>query len=121
VISTHDGTTYDKLGIEGADYNLYVVGSDRPDDVAVSGGGGSVYTWTGSERVVREDTGDADLRDVEVEDTTGLTVGGGGTIFRRDATGWTQEQTPVGENLRGTILGAPDVAVGAGGTVLENP
>ena len=64
---------------------------------------------------------DDDLRDVEVEDTSGLAVGGGGTVFRRDATGWTQESTPVGENLRGTILGAPDVAVGAGGTVLVNP
>jgi hypothetical protein len=62
------------------------VDSDRPDDVTVSGGGGSVYTWTGSEWV-REDTGDADLRDVEVEHTTGLTVGGGGTIFRREASG----------------------------------
>jgi hypothetical protein len=49
-----------------------------------------------------------------------LTCGGGGAVFRRDSTGWTQEQTPVGDNLKAVHRGHVDYAVGAGGTVLEN-
>jgi hypothetical protein len=73
VLQTDDGGTWDKLGIEDADYNFYGVDSDGTDDVWVSGGGGSVYRWNGSEWR-RENLGDADLRDVEVEGGDGLTV-----------------------------------------------
>jgi hypothetical protein len=118
VFATDDGTTYDKLGIEGADYNLYGVDSDGADDVTVSGGGGSIYNWDGSEWV-REDTGDPGLRDVDASGEAALTCGGGGAVFRRDSTGWTQEQTPVGDNLKAVHRGHVDYAVGAGGTVLE--
>lgn len=118
VFATTDGTTYETLGIENADYNLYGVDSDAPDDVAVSGGGGSVYNWNGAQWI-REDTGDAGLRDVEAAGTPGLTVGGGGAVFRRDDGGWRQERTPVGDNLTAVLRGAVDVAVGAGGTVIE--
>ena len=43
VFATDDGSTYDRLGIENANYNFYGVDSNGFDDVTVSGGGGSVY------------------------------------------------------------------------------
>jgi len=119
VLYTEDGSTWDKLGIENADYNFYGVDSDGFDDVWVSGGGGSVYRWNGSEWR-RADNGDAGLRDVEIESGEGLTVGGGGAVFDRDAgDGWAQEQTPTGANLKGVVRGDIDIAVGAGGSIIE--
>jgi hypothetical protein len=121
VFATDDGETWDKLGIEDADYNFYGVDSDGADDVAVSGGGGSVYDWNGSEWV-REDNGDPDLRDVEADGTAALAVGAGGAVFRRTDQGWHQESTPVGSNLRAVtdVYSDTEIAVGAGGTVLEH-
>jgi hypothetical protein len=82
VFASSDGATWSKLGIENANYNFYGVDADGSDDVWVSGGGGTVYYWDGSEWV-REDTGDASLRDIEIDDecTSGLAVGGGGAVF----------------------------------------
>ncbi len=124
VFRTDDGATYEKMGIENANYNFYGVDSDSSADVTVSGGGGSVYRWNGSEWR-RSDTGDAGLRAVERGDDGGLTVGGGGKIYRYDGDEWVQESTPVGANLEGVLRGRDagsgrDVAVGASGTVLEN-
>lgn len=123
VFATRDGTTWDKLGIEDADNNLYGVDSDAFTDVTVSGGGGTIWNWNGSEWR-REDTGDVSLRDISVSSTPGLTVGGGGVVFRRSDDGWSQEQTPVGDNLKGVLLGADfnyprDIFVGAGDTAIE--
>ena len=117
VFVTGDGTSWDKLGIADANYNFYGVDSDAADDVAVSGGGGSVYDWNGSEWV-RADTGDASLRDIEVDGDEGLTVGGGGAVFRLDGE-WSREETPTGANLKAVLRGKPDIAVGASGTVVE--
>jgi hypothetical protein len=119
VLATNDGATWDKLGIADANVNFYGVDSDADDDVAVSGGGGMVWNWNGSQWR-SEDTGDAGLRDVEVEGTPGLAVGGGGKVYRRDAKGWSQEATPIGDNLKAVLRGDVEVAVGAGGTVIEN-
>jgi hypothetical protein len=119
VLYTKDGVTWDTLGIENANYNFYGVDSDGFDDVWVSGGGGSIYRWNGSEWR-RADNGDAGLRDVEVESGEGLTVGGGGKVFDRDAgVGWDAEQTPTGANLKAVVRGDVDIAVGAGGTIVE--
>ena len=120
VFVTDDGSTWEKVGIADANNNFYGVDSDGADDVTVVGGGGTVSHWNGSQWV-REDTGDAALRDVEMDGETGLAVGGGGAVYRRDADGWTQEATPSGSNLKGVVDVADGVelAVGASATVLE--
>jgi hypothetical protein len=119
VFVTDDGVTWDKVGLENADYNFYGLESNAPDDIWVSGGGGSVYHWNGSEWT-REDTGDASLRDITVSaDSSGLTVGDGGVAFERRSGRWAATETPVGQNLTSLARGALDVAVGSGGTVLE--
>ncbi|PSQ03408.1 hypothetical protein BRC95_09185 [Halobacteriales archaeon QS_5_68_33] len=118
VLYTEDGATWDKLGIADANYNFYGVDSDGADDVWVSGGGGSVYRWNGSEWV-RRDTGDASLRDIEVAGGDGLTVGGGGKVYARGEDGWVAETTPTGENLKAVVRSDPAIAVGAAGAIIE--
>ena len=120
VFSTGDGVTWDKLGIEDADYNFYGVDSDGADDVRVAGGGSSIYDWNGGEWT-RADTGDADLRDVTVtdDDSAGLAVGGGGAAFERADGKWRATTTPTGANLKAIVRGSTDIAVGASGTILE--
>jgi len=119
VFVTDDGSTWETVGIADANHNFYGVDADATDDLTVVGGGGTAYHWNGSQWR-REDTGDASLRDVELSGERGLAVGGGGGVFRRDADGWAQEATPAGSNLK-AVVDADDteIAVGAGGTVLE--
>jgi len=121
VLYTKDGATWDTLGIENANNNFYGVDSDGFDDVWVSGGGGTIFHWNGSEWI-RSDTGDAGQRDIEVAGAdSGYVVGGGGKVFDRDDRKWTQDATPTGENLKAVVRlgGESAVAVGAAGTVVE--
>jgi len=118
VFVTGDGVTWDRLGIADANYNFYGLDSDGADAVHVSGGGGSIYDWNGSEWR-RASTGDADLRDVTVDGGDGLAVGGGGAAFEFDGGTWRATTTPTGANLKAVVRGDTDIAVGASGTILE--
>jgi hypothetical protein len=122
VFSTEDGTTWDKLGIADADVNFYGVDSDGADDVWVAGGGGRVRHWDGSQWTA-VDTGDAGLRDIEVAPAgdAGYTVGGGGKLYAVEDGRWVRQSTPTGQNLQAVVRAGldVDVAVGAGGTVIE--
>jgi len=120
VFETADGGVYGKTGIADANVNFYGVDSDGADDVWVCGGGATVFRWNGS-RWRTADLGDASLRDIEVDDAdgAGLTVGGGGTVFEFDGSAWRRLDTPIGQNLEAVVRGDRDVAVGAGGTVIE--
>lgn len=121
VFATENGESWDKIGIEDADNDLFGLGSDGADDVTVSAGGGSVWNWDGTQWT-RETAGTTGLRDVETSDRPGLTVGGGGAVFRRDDSGWNREETPTEENLEGVTMldNSPEIAVGAGGTAIEH-
>jgi len=116
VFETDDGSTWGKIGIEDANENFYGVDPDGPADVWVCGGGGMIHHWNGSEWTPA-DTGDAALRDIEVEGGDGWTVGGG-EVYQYDGT-WTQTETPTGQNLNAVVRGDPGIAVGAGGTIIE--
>ena len=118
VFETADGSTWERRGIADANNDFYGVDADATDEVWISGGGGTVYRrddagW------IRADTGDAGLRDVEVEGGEGLTVGGGGAAFALVDSRWEATETPTGANRRALALGDPDIAVGAGGAVIE--
>jgi len=132
---TQDGATWNKIGLADANVNFYGVvsrgatarqtesddvDSDGADDVWVAGGGGMLFQWNGS-RWIPTDTGDAGLRDIEVTDAddAGLAVGGGGAVYDLTADRWSQQATPTGSNLTAVVRGSPDIAVGAGGTILE--
>jgi len=118
VFATDDGTTWEAIGIEDADVTFYGLDSDAADDVTVSGGNGSVFTYDGSQWTV-ESLGDPDLRDVETAGGAGYAVGGGGAVFERDGDDWSRNDTPTGENLLAVATGSPDIAVGSSGTVIE--
>jgi len=118
VFDTDDGSTYDRIGLQDANVNLYGVDADAADDVWVSGGGGMVFRYDGA-GWTPTDTGDADLRDIEVENGAGYTVGGGGKLYALADGVWTAQQTPTGANLSAVALGPTDIAVGASGVVLE--
>jgi len=120
VFHTRDGSTWDEIGLADANVNFYGVDSDGADDVRVSGGGGMVFHWDGVEWTP-SDTGDAGLRDVEVEGGDGLTVGGGGKVYALEDGEWKQQTTPTGQNLKAVLRESdPEIAVGAGGTIIEH-
>jgi len=118
VFGTADGTTWEPTGVEDADSSFAGLDADGFDDVLVVGGSGALLTYDGVEwRTDR--LGDNDLHDVETDNGTGYAVGGSGTVFeRRDGT-WSEMATPSGQNLLAVATGEPDIAVGAGGEVLE--
>ncbi len=134
VFETTDGETWEPIGLQDANVNFYGVvsrsvtahqtesddvDSDTRDDVWVSGGGGMVFHYDGSQWT-SSDTGDATLQDVEVDGDGGFTVGGGGKLYEYDGERWTAVDTPTGANLKAVLQASPDVAVGADGTVLEH-
>lgn len=118
VFRTDDGTTWNRIGIENANVNFYGVDADAADDVTVSGGNGVLQAWNGASWT-KTDVGDAGLRDVTVDGTTGYTVGGGGVVFAADGDEWTRERTPTGSNLSAVVDADTAVAVGASGTIIE--
>jgi hypothetical protein len=119
VFETTDGETWEPIGLQDANVNFYGVDSDARDDVWVSGGGGMVFHYDGSQWT-SSDTGDATLQDVEVDGDGGFTLGGGGKLYEYDGERWTAVDTPTGANLKAVLRADPDVAVGADGTVLEH-
>lgn len=121
VFQTTDGESWTTIGIDSADGSFFGVDGEATDDVTVSASDGTLHAWNGSEWS-DEQVHTVDLRDVAVDGESGLTVGGSGTVLRRSGGGWSQEPTDTGENLEGVsqVGRSPEIAVGAGGTVLEH-
>ena len=120
VFETTDGLTWEKRGVADADSDFYAVDSDGSDQVWIAGGNGTIYrrddaAW------VRSDAGDASLRDIEVGDDgeMGIAVGSGGAVRTFTDGRWTVSESPTGANLKALLRGDPDIAVGAGGVVIE--
>jgi len=118
VFATADGTAYDRIGIPDVNGSFYGVDSDGPEDVWVAGDDGVVYrydcAWT------KTSLGDPTLRDIEVEDGVGYTVGESGRVFEYASGSWSEETTETGQNLRAVDGGTPNVAVGDASTVITD-
>ena len=120
VYATTDGKTWSRTGIADADVGFQGIDADASDDVWVAGGGSMVFHWNGS-NWTPTNLGDAGLMDIEVaeDDQRGYTAGKSGAIYVFDGSDWTRQETPTGQNLMSIIQGAPAIAVGTSGTVLE--
>lgn len=132
VFATGDGVRFlPKATITDASA-FHGIDSKGPNDVIVCGTKGQIHflrsdglAWIGS------DLGSASLRDVAVDGTGresgGLAVGLNGVIFRRHRDRWMRQETPTRRHLYAVVQGgnrnvpggSPDIAVGAGGTILE--
>ncbi len=118
VFATDDGITWEPIGIEDADVTFYGLDSDAADDVAVSGGNGTVLTYDGVDWTP-DALGDAVLTDIDTDGDTGLVVGGGGVVQELTPDRRVVRDTPTGENLTAVDRDEDAVVVGAGGTVLR--
>ncbi|QAU12422.1 hypothetical protein EKH57_06645 [Halorubrum sp. BOL3-1] len=118
VFATDDGVTWTAIGIEDADVTFYGLDSDAEDDITVSGGNGSVFTYDGGQWTP-DVLGDADLTDVETDGESGPTVGNGGVIQELTSEDRYLLQTPTGENLNAVDVDDNAVVVGSSGTVLR--
>ena len=116
------GKKWKRIGIDFAGGAFYDVASVGPKDVNVAGGGGIVYRYDGfrwTPHVI--DDGRQAIRAIDRDGTAGLAAGSGGKTYERQSTGqWKRFQTPVATKLKGVSRGKThDVAVGAGGTIVE--
>ena len=118
VFETDDGTTYNRIGVPNANNSLYGIDSDGSDDVWAVGGGGTVQRYNGAWR--RTNLGNLTLRDIEIEDESGYTIGESGRVFEYAGGSWNENTTDTGQNLKGIVLGSPNVAVGASGIAIVN-
>ena len=116
--ATDDGTTYEKIGVADSNVSFYGVDSDGPADVWVAGGGGVVYHYDGAWR--KTVLGDPTLRDIEIDNRGGYTVGQSGRVFEYKGNSWREETTETGQNLRAIATGRPNVAVGDSSTVITD-
>ncbi|WP_224270851.1 hypothetical protein [Haloprofundus salinisoli] len=120
---TADGQSdggWSDIGIENAQVNFHdLYASERA--LLVSGGGGLVYRY---DRLCGGWTpvavGESALFAIDCRDESAVAVGGGGTIYHRQADeGWSERSSPVESKLRSVALGDVDVAVGNGGAIVE--
>ncbi|TKX60039.1 hypothetical protein EXE44_00635 [Halorubrum sp. SS7] len=118
VFVTDDGVTWNAIGIEDANVTFYGLDSDAPDDVAVSGGNGTVLTYDGA-NWTPDALGDADLVDVETDGEAGYVVGSGGVVQELTADDRFALDTPTGENLNAVDVDGDAVVVGNSGLVLR--
>jgi photosystem II stability/assembly factor-like uncharacterized protein len=122
--TTDGGDSWASIGIDGGSVGLYGVSAAAPDDIVVAAGGGTVFRYNGAVWT-KLWAGENKLYSVDYagEESWGLAVGSGGSLYGHSADGWEPRETPVTTSLYGvardTTGSYPDVAVGGGGTVVE--
>ncbi len=108
------------IGVKNAQVNFFDVLADE-NRLLVTGGGGRVYrydrpcgNWTPVE------VGKGAVHGIAERESKLVVVGASGRVYERlSGEGWTRTATPSEDDLRDVTLGDVDVAVGAGGTILE--
>jgi hypothetical protein len=120
--TTNGGMKWQRIGIDFAGGAFFDIASVGPKDVNVAGGNGIVYRYDGfrwTPHVI--DDGKQAIRGIDRDGPAGLAAGSGGKTYERRSAGeWKRFQTPVATKLTSVARGKThDVAVGAGGTIVE--
>ncbi len=121
--TTDGGVEWTRIGIDFAGQNFFDIASVGMEDVNVAGGGGIVYRYDGfrwTPHVI--DDGRQAIRSIDRDGEKGLAAGSGGKVYERRSAGqWRRTVTSVETQFRGVSRGSNgvDVAVGAGGTIVE--
>lgn len=116
--TTDGGESYEKIGIEGANTDFADLAA--AEELVVAGGDGSVFRYDGTNWTTLRASEEV-LSAIDLVEGTGLAAGDGGTVCELKGGDWGPTETPVENDLRGVAVGdgGPDIAVGAGGTVIE--
>lgn len=119
VFAETDGE-WEDVGIRNAQVDFSDLHATE-DTLLVAGGDGLVYRYDRAcENWTPVAAGSAMLYGIDRADDETLAVGASGRVYRRGPQdGWTRVESPVEEDLRAVALGETDVAVGAGGVVIE--
>ena len=122
--TTDGGESWERIGIDFAGGAFFDVASQGARDVTVAAGSGIVYRYDGfrwTPHVVDDER--QGIRAIDRDGDDGLAAGDAGKVYERQSAGqWARYETPVEAELRGVARSdAYDVAVGAGGTIVERP
>lgn len=107
------------IGVRNAQVNFFdVFGTE--DRLLIAGGGGRLFRYDRPCEVwTPVSVGDVPLHALSSEDGRVITAGAAGHVYERTGRGWTSQSTPVEADLWAITTGEIDVAVGAGGTIIE--
>lgn len=111
------------IGVRNAQVNFFDVYATEKT-VLIAGGGGRIYRYDSvCKNWTPVSAGEVALHAIagtDGADGTVTTVGAGGHVYERGGKrGWVESETPVEDNLNSVTLGETDVAVGAGGVIVE--
>ncbi len=108
------------IGVTNAQVNFFDVYAGD-GNLLIAGGGGRVYRY---DRPCKNwtpiDAGEGALHAIAAGKSKFVVAGASGYVYERlSGAGWTKSPTPVETDLQDVSVGDIDVAVGAGGTIVE--
>ena len=122
--TTDGGKNWQRIGIDFSGEGFFDIASVGAKDVNVAAGNGIVYRYDGFRWTPHVIDGERQaIRGIDRDSENGLAAGDGGKVYERQSAGqWKRFQTPAKAQLQGVARGKThDVAVGAGGTIVERP
>lgn len=122
--TTDGGKNWQRIGIDFSGEGFFDIASAGAKDVNVAAGNGIVYRYDGFRWTPHVIDGERQaIRGIDRDSENGLAAGDGGKVYERQSAGqWKRFQTSAKAQLQGVARGKThDVAVGAGGTIVERP
>lgn len=121
-VARRSSGSWSDIGIDGESASLHDVAAPGAKTATVVADDGSILRYDGFAWMSLA-TAENALHAVDRRHGRGLAVGPEGTVFAIEDSEWQRAETDVSTTLHGVALGTieyADVAVGSGGTILEN-